>query len=72
MEDVQIEEKTEGGIFLPQVEKTELGVGKIVAVGPDVCNLKRGHVVIYEPKLSWKVGKQILTDYDAIMAVKGD
>lgn len=42
------EEKTKGGLYLPETaDKEKLQLGKVVAVGPDFKNVKKGDTVIF-------------------------
>jgi co-chaperonin GroES (HSP10) len=67
------EEKSEGGLFLPQVEKTELNVGKVVAVGPDARrDIRVGEKIFYLPQTSFNVGTQVVTDLDSVLGKKGE
>jgi len=42
------EEKTKGGLYLPETaDKDKPQLGKVVAVGPDFKNVKKGDTVIF-------------------------
>jgi len=73
MEKENNEEKSEGGLFIPQVEKSELNVGRVVAVGPDARrDVKVGEKIFYLPQTSFNVGNQIVTDWDSVLGKKGE
>ena len=42
------EEKTASGIYLPDKAQEKPKEAKVVEVGPDVKNIKKGDVVVYE------------------------
>ena len=42
------EEKTAGGIYIPDTAKEKMQEGTIVAVGPEVKDLKAGDKVLFE------------------------
>lgn len=41
-------EKTAGGLFLPETNKTRKYEGLVVGIGPEVKNLKVSDVVVYD------------------------
>ena len=47
LEQVESEEKTSSGIILPDSAKEKPEQAKVVAVGPDVKELKTGDMVLY-------------------------
>ena len=42
------EEKTSGGIYIPETAKEKSQEGKVIAIGEEVKALKKGDDVIYE------------------------
>ena len=77
LEQVESEEKTSSGIILPDSAKEKPEQAKVVAVGPDVKELKTGDMVLYTkygPNEVKVDGKEYLVvkEEDVLAILKGD
>lgn len=77
LEQVESEEKTSSGIILPDSAKEKPEQAKVVAVGPDVKELKTGDMVLYtkyDPNEVKVGGKEYLVvkEEDVLAILKGD
>lgn len=77
LEQVESEEKTSSGIILPDSAKEKPEQAKVVAVGPDVKELKTGDLVLYTkygPNEVKVDGKEYLVvkEEDVLAILKGD
>ncbi len=77
LEQVESEEKTSSGIILPDSAKEKPEQAKVVAVGPDVKELKTGDMVLYTkygPNEVKVDGQEYLVvkEEDVLAILKGD
>lgn len=71
VEEVNQDSVSEGGLFLPKVEKSELNFGKVMAVGPDAkADIKVGQEIYYVPQTAYRLGNILITDLDSVMGIK--
>jgi chaperonin GroES len=63
-----VEEKTAGGIFIPQTAQEKTQIGKVVAIGDDkdVIKVKTGQKVMYDKY----AGTSVKVDGDEMLIVK--
>lgn len=56
IEPKQAEEKTAGGIYIPDTAKEKSQQGKVLAIGPEVKDVKPGDIVVFESFAGTEIG----------------
>jgi len=67
---IKTEEKTAGGIYIPDVARKLLPEGKVLSVGPDVKTVQVDDIIIFQARCNVEIGEQMILEEDVILGVR--